>query len=203
MKKIGIILFLYNLSLTASAQVHVWCPAPVSKHSRSTGLHGKNINLVIYDARKIIDQTYVECPPANVVQAFADRIQAEFPDANFQVLTDSASYFEDDADSAITVKLGIAAYHSGLGPDALQAIGLTDQGFKMEVPKNNWTSLAGLRIRISKSDSSGTKSRSKDIGSVVNRPDITGQITAKKTLAESYKDVMGEAIKFIDSLSSF
>ncbi|SEM08324.1 hypothetical protein SAMN05216436_101358 [bacterium A37T11] len=202
MKKLGLIVLIYSMTLVAHAQVHVWCPAPVAKNTRSTGLHGKDINLVIYDARQITDQTYVACTPADVTNALAARIQAEFPDARFH-LQDSSAYFKEPADSAITIKIGIAAYHSGLAMDAIKAIGLTDQGFKMEVPKNDWTSLVGLRIKITASNGITTKTRSKDIASTVNRPDITGQITAKKTLAESYKDVMAETIKFIDSIVAF
>ncbi len=187
------------LFLPVSAQkVHVWCPPEQQTDTllQGTLLNREEINLIIYDARTIADTEAVKCTSAAVRDALVSSLQSAFPGTRFNLL-DSSEYRKEPFVSVTTLKIGIAAYHSGPGDEVTRAAGLSKEGFSVGDFRNTqWVSLTGCRVSLI-SPGARQKTFTKDILNIVTRPAIGGLLSARKALASSYQDVLQELVKFV------
>ena len=187
------------LFLPAVAQkVYVWCPPEQQTDtSLQDTLRGREeINLIIYDARTIIDTEAVKCTSAAVRDALVSSLQSAFPGTRFNLL-DSSEYRKEPLVSVTTLKIGIAAYHSGPGEEVTRAAGLSKEGFSIGDFKNTqWVSLTGYRVSLIL-PGARQKTITKDMLHIATRPGIGGLLSARKALASSYQDVFQELVKFI------
>ncbi len=202
MKMKYILAFLYFICLTlpaAAQKVHVWCPPqqPENVLPQDTLHNRKKINLVIYDARKITDMETVKCSSEEVRDAMVWSLRSAFPGTHFHVL-DSSEYRKAPSGDVTTLKIGVAAYHSGPGEEVSQAVGLSEEGFSTGDFRNNqWVSLTGYRVALVTVEGTRQKTATKDIINIVTRPAIGGLLSARKALASSYHDVFQELIRFV------
>src|SRR5690606_12611388 len=114
-------------------------------------------------ARKIADMETVKCSSAEVHAALVSSLQTAFPGTRFHLL-DSSEYRQAPSGNITTLKIGIAAYHSGPGEEVTQAIGLSDEGFSTgEFRNTQWVSVTGYRVALVSFEGTRQKTVTKDI----------------------------------------
>lgn len=177
-----------------SQKLYIWCPKDIIAAPRTSFLEEEKINLVLFDGRLMTPKSKIECTSEEVIGEFVSLVKATYPNAFINVLPPT-EYYSDPADSVITIRIGISAYHAAFGADVSVGIGQVGGEFSWGLfPSSEWHGLVGIAVTITKNG----QSTSRSIAKVNSKSNNAGFKTAKNMLTTSYMQAVQEMLFFID-----
>jgi hypothetical protein len=200
MKKIILnLLFLFIFVSVSSQKIYVWCPDEQNIKPRFAFLENEQVNLALFDSRIIPKKHKIECESENVLNSIQENIKKAYPNAQINILEES-DFHKKSADSIVTIKINVSAYHAGFGKDVDVAIGSIGGDFSYAViPKGKWNGLTRLNISVYDNRKESKDKYDAEIMEIESKPNLLGYKSAKDCLKVTYSIVIQRTLSFIDN----
>jgi hypothetical protein len=193
-----IITFILITGSSFAQKLYVWCPKEQIATPRQGFLEKDTIDLVVFDGRILTPESRVECTSEETINELTDFIRRTYPSTTINILN-SNQYYNDPANSRITIKIGISAYHAAFGVDVKVGIGSVGGNFSYGVfPEGKWNAITAYAVKIYDYRNNNEIKKVKDIVKTASRPNTGGYRTAKNILNSSYIEANQEMLFFID-----
>lgn len=195
---LALLLFVCSFSPAYAQKLYVFCPEAQEVKARIGFMEGEKLNVVLFDGRQIPNKVKTDCSSEEFKAGLISIIKRSYPSVQVNILPESEYYKKADS-GAVTIKLGILAYHAGFGIDV--AAGLGTAGGQIGTGlfmKGQWNAVTAYSVKIF-DQRVVSKPFSKEIAKVDSRSNMLGNKSAKQALSTSYTSALQELLFFIDN----
>ena len=194
-KQLLIVSLIFSFLSTQAQKIYVWCPENFEVKPRTGLIMTDTINIVFFDGRSFPKKNKIECSPDELFQTLFSQLKITYPKIIFNMLPEADYYKKTVKGDGVTLKIGLAAYHSGFGTDISGGIGIVGgQLSTMIIPKGQWNAVTAYYVQLFRDEIS----KLKEISNLASRPNMWGYKSARTALIETYNKSNQELLFFLD-----
>ncbi|MHC8949608.1 hypothetical protein [Sphingobacterium hungaricum] len=188
-----VILFIYfNLNYAFCQKLYVSCPENINIPLRNEFLKGDTVKVTLFDGRVIPKKSKVLCSSEEILKSIFQELKETYPNTVFNY--DNSLYSKKNIEGKY-IKIGISAFHAGLGSDAVTGIGFSGGNIStMIIPTETWNGSTTFIVELY----NGDKSIKKTFSNLSSQSNLWGYKSAKKALNQSYIKTFQNLLFFID-----
>lgn len=186
-----ILMFFFASQLSFCQKIYVWCPEQIEIPSRSAFLNGDTIKVAFFDGRAIPKKSKVECTGDQITEQIFNLLQKTY--SNTILIRDDGLY-PNRAVSGKYIKIGLSAYHAGLGSEGESAIGFVGTTPTFIFPTETWNGVTIFMIESSNTSDINNET----ISNMSSQENVWGNRSARKALNASFLKSVQELFFFID-----